>query len=179
MQTSFQHPVRLLRHVECFGGKTCRVCNAERLLLTGEMVAGKTEAVPFFNQGKCVFVINIYIFYLSGSKRMKTQGWSYWRCVNCRSSMWVCHLAHIWVICNPKGFLGREYNGWFRVRPVPWPFSPAPEVLRFVQRTAARLRFVFLCLLIGLACLRKARVLIVSHRTWHAISWEDGLLRER
>lgn len=56
--------------------------------------------------------------------------------------------------------------------------TAAPEVLRSVRRTAARLRSSS-CLLIGPACLRRARVLIVSHRSWHALSWEDCLLEER
>ena len=71
-----------------------------------------------------------------------------------------------------------EYNGPFRVHPVPRSSSLAPEVLHFVWEDSCTALFVFPCLLIGLACLRGARVLIVSNRTWHAISWEDCLLGE-
>lgn len=103
MQTSFQHPVRLLRHVECFGGKTCRVCLAERLLLTGEMVAGKTEAVPFFNQGKCVFVIYIYIWTYRG-----VNGWRHR--VGVTGGVWIVDL-----VCGCVTWLT---VGWFVISKV-------------------------------------------------------------
>lgn len=75
-----------------------------------------------------------------------------------------------------KVFLG-EYNSPFKTRPVPRSFSLGPEVLHFVRRTAAQF------------CLSSPAFWLAWHaweghehwlfRTWHAISWEDCLLRER
>jgi len=43
MQTPFQHPVRLRRHVECFGGWRCRVRLPESAAGWGERVVGMPE----------------------------------------------------------------------------------------------------------------------------------------
>ncbi len=77
-----------------------------------------------------------------------------------------------------KVFLG-EHNGPFRVHPGPSVLLAGPGSASFCLEDSCTALFVFPCLLIGLACLRGARVLIVSNRTWHAISWEDCLLGER
>lgn len=54
-----------------------------------------------------------------------------------------------------------------------------PGSALFCPEDSCTALFVLPCLLIGLACLRRARVLIVSHRNWLAISWEDCVLVER
>lgn len=140
MQTRFQHPVRLLWHVECFGDWTCRVCLTESAA-DWRKGGWRHRSHPFV-AGR-VFSSSLKNTTVSPTRRGR-EGVNGETCVICTVGMgsgWVWRSVTwptIGCCVILKVFLG-EYNGPFREHPMPWSSSLAPEVLHFMGRTAAQL----------------------------------------
>lgn len=174
MQTCFQHPVGLPWHVECFGGWTCGVCLTD--WVQGGWVGGDAEAVPPICRRESLFFLSKEQDQVSPARRgMCGEGGGVWgglgiaggKCVICRYGC--CFGGWLFGCCVilEVFFWGGEYNDPFRLYFVSQSSSLAP---RKCSEDSCAARLASPCLLIGLACLRGAWVLIVSNRTWHAVS---------
>lgn len=114
--------------------------------LTAEKVGGETEAVPPIS-------FSSWVVSGGGGVLLGLQLGAVWTW----RLFWERTMIHLGCTSCPS--------------PRHWPRKCS---ILFSEDSCAAL-FVFPCLLIGLACLRGAWVLIVSNRTWHAVSWEDCL----